>query len=102
VAGSSSPPGLRRRADASSAGWSADGVAGAAGPCRPYSENTEQAEDPKSKIQSLKSSVKRSLNGYGREIFVESEDANGDKFRHERKGWAVVSERVAGDMELLE
>lgn len=59
----------------------------------------EESENPKP-------GLKRSIDGYGREIFIESEDANGkpmiwyqydskgNKFRHERKGFAVIGERV--------
>ena len=65
-----------------------------------------EVEDSDCKITDMEPSLKRSLDGYGREIFVESEDANGKpmvwykvdsngtKFRHERKGFAVIGERV--------
>lgn len=186
-AGSSGcPPGLRRGADASSAGWSADGVVltPVSSPL-PYTERTtpafghpsfstegsfgeeeyrgqltdqylvsigmrpawkekgeaEQREknglhnenDPidndeevngemestddiscSEQFSTINSQLSVRTDGYGREIFVESEDPNGKpmvwyqddskgvRFRFERKGWAVISERVAGDVVLLE
>jgi hypothetical protein len=85
----------------------------ATNPTTEHTETTEQMisgdfdsafRTPHSAIESF--ALKRSTDGYGREIFVETEDPNGKpmvwyqydskgtKFRNERKGFGVIREAV--------
>jgi len=60
VSGFGSPPGLRRGADASSAGWSADGVVVHSSGSRETTENTEDTERKELKVE-LKALVARDM-----------------------------------------
>lgn len=69
--------------------------------------NDDNGAIPDEPFSTLNSRLSIRLDAYGREIFVEREDANGKpmvwyqydskgvKYRRERKGFAVLSEAVA-------